>query len=183
MSLETEALDLYPIQAVHIGARQLHIESYRPSLTTLEFEDADYEISVGHSEYDAEEKLIQIAARIEVGKAEGGTETKGEEKKKSQKLPFHLIVEVIGLFKVNDVVFPADKIYDWASGNAMFILYPFLREHVFALTARAGFVPMLLPLIQVPTFKIAGTKESMRPLKPKRAALANTSKPKRKPRR
>ncbi len=31
------------------------------------------------------------------------------------------------------------------------ILQPYLREHVFALTARAGFQPLILPLIEVPT--------------------------------
>ncbi len=87
---------------------------------------------------------------IEVGVIiEYGIETKPDEV-----VPFALRVHIMGQFKVDESTFDKAKIDKWARINAPYILYPYLREHVFALTARSGFDPVLLPLVELPTIKI-----------------------------
>ena len=144
--MERETLKLHPIQAVHIAPRELYLKAHVPPSASFEFDEADYELDIGHSDYNAEQKLIQIAARIRIGSEEPDEPIEGP--------PFFLNIEVVGVFEVDDTLFPAERIYEWATTNAVFILYPYIREHVFALTARAGFKPMLLPLVEVPLFKI-----------------------------
>jgi preprotein translocase subunit SecB len=105
--------------------------------------------AVGHSDYDKENSTIQVATKIEVGMD-----------KRKPKLPFSMRIELIGVFKVDESNFPVDKIMDWALRNAPIIMFPYLREHAFALTARSGFSPMILPLMQVPAFQITPPKKA-----------------------
>lgn len=157
MSQENETkLKLYPIQATHIGPRELYIKANLPPSDSLGIEESDYTLTVGHSAYDEENKLIKIAVRIEAGHPLKSEKTDaGDEVGPSPEVSaYHLRIEIEGLFVVDDSVFPAARIYEWATTNVIFILYPYLREHVFALTARSGFKPMLLPLVEVPVFKI-----------------------------
>ncbi|HKP38178.1 MAG TPA: protein-export chaperone SecB [Pyrinomonadaceae bacterium] len=153
---EEETLKLYPIQAVHIGPRELYIKANEPPSESLGMEGSDCDFVVGHSDYDPSEKVIKIAIKAEAGRSqrssEGGPESKEVETKDLP--PFHLRIEMVGIFAVDDTMFPADRIYEWANNNALFIMYPYLREHVFALTVRAGFKPLLLPLVEVPLFRI-----------------------------
>lgn len=69
-------------------------------------------------------------------------------------IPYFLFVEVVGIFEVDESKFPPDRIYEWANANAMYVMYPYLREHVYALTSRAGFRPLLLELLEVPLFTL-----------------------------
>jgi preprotein translocase subunit SecB len=157
MSQEPETLKLYPIQATHIGPRELYIRANLPPAESLGIEESDYVLTVGHSAYDEETKVIQIAVRIEAGHSLKSLEKSpqvSDGDPSEEVTPYHLRIELSGHFMVDDSVFPAERIYDWANTNAIFIMYPYLREHVFALTARSGFRPMLLPLVEVPLFRI-----------------------------
>ena len=75
----------------------------------------------------------------------------GEEKE--SELPYFLKVELAALFEVDESKFDKEHIYDWARRNAPFILFPYLREEAYALTIRAGYKPLILPLLEVPTFQ------------------------------
>lgn len=157
MEKDPEILKLYPIQAAHIAPRELYIKANVPPSDTIGVQDdTEFDLSTGHSDYDPDDKMINIAVRIEVGAPDTTPPTTEvlEQGPEKEVPPFHLRVELLGIFEVDDAVFPADKIYDWAKVNALFIMYPYLREHVFALTARMGFRPMLLPLVEVPLFRI-----------------------------
>jgi preprotein translocase subunit SecB len=43
---------------------------------------------------------------------------------------------------------------NFQQNGARIALSPFLREHVYSLTSRAGIKPVILPLIQVPLFQV-----------------------------
>lgn len=162
MSQEPDILKLYPIQALHIGPRELHIRANEPPSESLGMEESACEFVVGHSDYDQTEKVIKIAIKAEAGRAYKQESTENAEAEPKGDLPpFHLRIEMVGIFAVDDSVFPADRIYEWANSNALFIMYPYLREHVFALTARAGFKPLLLPLVEVPLFRITPNPEAV----------------------
>lgn len=145
MAKETknEKLKLHPIQMISLGVLELYIKANeRPDLSK-KVEPEIISFSIGHNEYDKENSTIQVATKIEVGM-----------EKKKAKTPFSMKIEIIGEFKVDENQFPVDKILDWAARNAPLIMFPYLREHAYSLTARCGFYPMVLPLMQVPTFKL-----------------------------
>lgn len=95
----------------------------------------------GYSEFDDESQQIAVKIGIEIDSNQDDS-------------PFDLEVELLGVFNVDLERFKEEFIEDWASKNAPLILYPYLREQVHGLTNRAGFEGLLLPLFEVPTFKL-----------------------------
>ncbi len=148
-----ESLKLYPVQLVNFGVKELSIRAHvPPEGSDAKIDLKDCSIITGHSDYDVEEKTISVSLKLEAGGKEDDLVT--------------MKIELMGLFQVLDEKrFPISRISEWASHNAPVILYPFLREHVYALTARCGFKPLTLPLVVVPVFKIDKPKQT----KPKRA--------------
>jgi preprotein translocase subunit SecB len=63
-------------------------------------------------------------------------------------------VEILGRFSIDTKAFPVEHVPEWARTNAPIMLFPYLREHVYSLTLRAGFKPAVLPLITVPTIRV-----------------------------
>src|SRR6266496_6086773 len=126
----------YPIQANFIAVRELYIKSHVPPNQRVQVDSANFILKTAHSSYDEAQHVIEVGVIIEYG-----IETKPDEV-----VPFALRAHIMGQFKVDESTFEKAKIDKWARINAPYILYPYLREHVFALTARAGFNPVLLPL-------------------------------------
>lgn len=140
---EQQGWALHPIQIESVRILELHIKPLVQPDLALQIEGTDVSLSSAHSRFDAENGVIQVAVKVEAGFKEDQKEA-----------PFQLRVELAGRFRVNSDAFPIDQINHWASHNAPLILFPYLREHVFALTGRSGFRPFLMPLMEVPTFKI-----------------------------
>jgi len=95
----------------------------------------------GHSDFNHDTSQIGVKVGVSI-------------ESKEDHSPFDLKVELMGVFDVDQSEFNIEYIEDWSSKNAPLVLYPYLREHVHALTSRAGFEGLLLPLFVVPTFKI-----------------------------
>ena len=127
----------HPIQIRSLNVRELHLKTHVPSDSIDEIDSSAYSILVGHSDYDGES--IQVGVKL----------TAGDED--PEEAPFRLVAELVGEFEVDEDEFPVEHLGDWAYENAPYILMPYLREHVFALTNRCGLDPMLLPLAKVPT--------------------------------
>jgi len=104
--------------------------------------ETDFSMVTGHSEYYKEEHKIGVKISVEIGIDQDTS-------------PFSLRVELMGIFDVDESRFPIMHIEHWAKTNAPLVLYPYLREHVYGLTTRAGFSGMLLPLFEIPTFKVS----------------------------
>lgn len=132
---------LHPIQLQSIKVLELSIiintENQQQELP----DSGSFSLSHGHSKFDPEEKDIVLKIGVEI-----------DENHKNS--PFTLKVELIGVFFVDDSNFPIEYIDNWAEENAPLILYPYLREHVFSLTSKAGFSGILLPLFEVPVLKL-----------------------------
>lgn len=103
--------------------------------------EADFTMTTGHSEYHKEEHKIGVRISASIGEGQDA-------------FPFSLRVELIGIFDVDENRFPIMHIEHWAKTNAPLVLYPYLREQVYGLTNRAGFSGMLLPMFEIPTFKV-----------------------------
>lgn len=136
--------NLHPIQLVSIGVRELHITANEHPDVDTTSDSGDFFFSVGTSDYDPDTQSIGVGVRLEIGT---------DKCKCEEPSPFILTIELVGTFDV-DEKFPVKHIDRWARNAAPLILFPYLREHAFALTARCGFKPILLPLLEVPTFKI-----------------------------
>jgi len=142
-SPEDKGPPVYPIQANFVAVRELYIKSHVPPNQRVKANPENFIMKTAHSAYDEASHLIEIGVIIEYG-----IETKPDEV-----IPYSLRAHIMGQFKVDETKFKKEKIDLWARINAPYILYPYLREHVFALTARGGFDPVLLPLVELPTIK------------------------------
>ena len=140
----TERASIYPIQANFIAVRELYIKPHLPPNQRLGANPDEFTMKTAHTAYDEERHVIEVGSQVEYA-----IETKAD-----QVAPYSLRVHIMGQFRVDESQFDKAKIDAWARINAPYILYPYLREHVFALTARAGFEPLLLPLLELPTIKI-----------------------------
>lgn len=126
---------------------------------TDDFTPDGFAIETGHSPYDQDEKSITVRMRVVVGDDEPTVQAEDDlcediPQDSCVENPLYIHVEVQGLFSVEPERFPVEHIEDWAAKNAPLILYPYVREHVFALSARANIKPLLLPLFEVPTYKV-----------------------------
>jgi len=142
MSQEIETLKPYPIQATYMGVRELYIKANVLPSEKIQLEDPEPVLSLGHTKYNEAQKTIRIGIKLEMGNDKEGS-------------PFHLRIQLFGEFQVDETKFPIDRLSEWASKNALYIFHPFLREHVFALTSRCGFSPLLLQLLEVPTITVS----------------------------
>ena len=130
---------LHAIQLDSVKVIELFIRSnHRPEHTT-QADTAQFSLTSSHSPYDPEKKELRVIAGVEIGMGKKPT------------TPFSMKIQLMGFFTIDDSKFDLSQLDDWADRNAPLILYPFLREHSFALSARCGFNPVLLPLMQVPT--------------------------------
>jgi len=139
---------LHPIQLQYLGVRELSIRSYDPPGNTVSAraENASLKV-ICPDNFDPAVGAFSVSVVLEIGsEQEPEVPTEGTE-------PYYMRIELRGFFSVDTSKFAAEHVADWAQRGAMFVLYPFLREHAFGLSSRAGFKPLLLPLLQVPTFK------------------------------
>ncbi len=135
--------NLHPIQLVRLGVKELFIRANVPPDTERGTNPVECLVEVGTTSYDTDQKIIGVSLRLELGTNENDTEA-----------PYAMRVELVGFFQVDEDRFPMEQLSHWTEHNAPLILYPFVREHAFGLSSRCGFRPLLLPLLEVPTFKI-----------------------------
>lgn len=138
-----EPIKKHAIQLVSLKVLELFIKA-NPNMDdphSQKIDEAEFSLVTGYSEYHKEEHKIVIKISAEIGVDEVAA-------------PFLLRVELAGVFDVDESRFPIMHIESWAKTNAPLVLYPYLREQVYGLTNRAGFAGMLLPLIEIPTFKV-----------------------------
>lgn len=127
-----------------------------------DFTPEGFAIETGYSPYDEDNESIAVRMRVVVGDDDLSQDASGLEDSsvnENSENPLYIHVEVQGVFTVDPEHFPIQHIEDWAAKNAPLILYPYVREHVFALSARANIKPLLLPLFEVPTYKISNSNE------------------------
>src|ERR1035441_6352683 len=137
-SVETHTIQPHAIQLKAILVEELHIEVKRQQ-PDQEPNEYPIRVFVAHSPYDAERKIIQVGIKAETSDPDS--------------TPYNLIVEILGIFDVDESAFPIKEINHWAEFNAPYILFPFLREQIHSLTFRAGQKPAILPLFTMPSQK------------------------------
>lgn len=131
---------LHAIQLVAIQTTELHIKVMGDPSLLESFEGCATTLEASHSAYDEAEQTIQIRVRASVSESES--------------VPLSLSVEIVGLYNVDESQFDKRLVQDWAKINAPYTLYPYVREHVFSLATRVGVKGLLMPLLEIPTFKV-----------------------------
>ncbi len=131
----------HPIQLVNLGVRELFIESHQAPDPNVGAVPEECSIQISSSPYDSSNKRLIVSLRLESGVKADPTKT-----------PYAMRIELVGVFQVDDTQFSVEHVDDWARNGAPLVMFPFLREHAYSLSLRCGFRPMLLPLLDVPTF-------------------------------
>lgn len=131
---------LHAIQLIAVQITELSIRVTADPSTLNQFEEGFVQLQTAHTPYNEADKTVQVRVRAEVPEDKG--------------LPVSLHVEVVGAFQVDEDKFDKQYVEAWAKSNAPLVLYPFLREQVFSLTVRVGMQGLLIPLMEVPSFKV-----------------------------
>lgn len=140
--------NLHPIQisAIHVGQLYIKINDASAFDTDNEELSRGFNLEVGASEFDEVNKVMHVRLRAAIGRHDDQTDNEDS--------PINLFVELHGTFDVDTEKFPMQYIERFAMNNAPLLIYPYLREHVMGLTIRAGMPGLILPLFEVPQFKI-----------------------------
>lgn len=143
-----EKFNLHPIQLSSIRVGQLYIKINDASAFDKDNEEIikGFNLEVAASEFDESNNVIHVRLRTSIGQNEDHSD--------NENYPINLLVELHGTFSVDTEKFPIKYLERFAMGNAPLIIYPYLREHVMGLTTRAGIPGLILPLFEVPQFKI-----------------------------
>ncbi|MCM2546224.1 protein-export chaperone SecB [Burkholderia glumae] len=137
---EQQPLPLHAIQLVDLRVAEI---SLRANLDVRKTEaPGEFQFEAGHTKYQTDSKRILVKVSAKMGDVDDGVS------------PFALRVELIGTFVVDSSRFREEHVPQWAQTNAPLVLYPYLREQVYGVTSRAGFSATVLPLLQIPTFRV-----------------------------
>lgn len=152
-------MNIHPIQLSSVFVKELHIYADDPPSAGGELDNLRFALEVGTGTYNPQDKTVAVGVRL----LSKGESEENDDAEANNDTPSHspsLRVEILGKFIVDDESFPVDKIGEWAEKNAPYILLPYLREHVYSLTMRAGYAPLILPMYQVPVFNLVPKDKS-----------------------
>lgn len=140
-----ENIDLHPIQLESIAIKKLSIDVWDMNQAINYKGDLSLQIQNGHGEFNPEDSSINVAVRANLG-----TPIPDESQKYIESAPFYIEVELFGLFIVDTKQFDVKHLPQWAKVNAPFLLMPYLREHLYGLSARANIQDIIIPLFVQP---------------------------------
>ena len=69
---------------------------------------------------------------------------------------FELSVKLEGHFEVDFNRFKPEYIDEWARVNAMFLIFPYVREHMYGLALRVGVRGIMIPTLVIPRLPSRG---------------------------
>ena len=144
MSAPTASEVPYPIQPTFINVRRLHFVAHRPPSPNDRIEESTITIAQSSTPFNEQTRRVQITLKADFG-------FDGQPLAKPP--PFSVSVAITAEFVIGDT-FPRDKIQLWIAKNAAYVIYPYLRERLYYITSQAGFPPIVLPLMQIPTIRI-----------------------------
>jgi preprotein translocase subunit SecB len=160
--MSIENFKLHAVQLKALQVLKLMIEVHDPGKALSDdYEVAEYSLETGRSEFNAENSTINVVMRIRAGKCaiDEGNDNSVDKNEIFAAQPVSFLVEVGGTFEIDTTLFSPNHINHFAETNAPLIIYPYVREQVYGLSTRVGIKAMLLPLLEIPTFKIVQNSE------------------------
>jgi preprotein translocase subunit SecB len=144
---KAEAVDgsliLHPIQLEFVAAKELTIRSKMPPAKDYRLPEGQAIFGGSISVFDEATRKFQVTFVVTIGDSEFSRAD----------LPLYLRIELVGGFVVTVPEIKAETAIQWANAAARFTLLPYLREHVAGLSSRAGYSPVMIPLLQVPVLQ------------------------------
>ncbi|MGP3790277.1 protein-export chaperone SecB [Pseudomonas sp. B392_1p] len=137
-------MKLHPIQLIGTFVDKLEIDVHNRHDFPDDSYPKDFKYIVYRTDFDEESSEVSVKVELSIKPATEEVDR-----------PFSMIVAVSGHFRIDTSKFPAEHIENWCFKNAPVILLPFIRDHAYSLSMRAGFNPVLLPLVEVPNFVIS----------------------------
>lgn len=141
-------MSLHPMQIKYVGVRELILRTFLPPDLNTKLDvngvlKPKYRYNT--TEYDDKSNTIMVFADCEMG---------ADDTEKD--IPLYLKVSLgVHFQNINPDKFSKETAMKFAKEYSHFMIHPFLREHVFALSARSGLPPIILPSLQVPIFSKA----------------------------
>lgn len=142
-----ESFNYHPIQLKQVEVLELAFSKYCDDLK--DEDKSHFQFMHTYSDFDNENKTFGVKVRAEVYPPQGEDS-------------YLISAEIAGVFSVDTESFNPERIESFSRRNGPLILYPYLREQVFGLAARAGVPAPTLPLFQIPPF-ILSNKDSQQP--------------------
>jgi hypothetical protein len=136
-------LDLHPIQLEYVAVKELTIRSKIAPSREYILPPGQALFTGGISPFDESARKFQVAFAVTIGDTEFTR----------MDLPLYLRVDIVGGFVVTSPEIKGEDALAWAHVGARFTLLPYIREHVASLSGRAGYCPLILPLLQVPVLQ------------------------------
>lgn len=153
--MSNEQFKLHPIQLRALQILRLNIEVHDPARAMSDdYELAEYALETGRSDYNRDDSTIHVMMRVRYGRFAIDEELSPSRKVEFENQPVSFLVEVGGIFDVDATVFPLNQVERFAEHNAPLIIYPYVREQVYGLCTRVGIKTLLLPLFEVPTYRL-----------------------------
>ena len=143
-------ISLHPIQLQFVAVRELFIQTFYPPVPGENYVPEAGQLTTSVAQFDAERKVIQISLQFKIGLDHEPSEEEISEIKSKSAQPFRIRVHLVAQFSIDTNNFPESKIQQWGKANAPALMFPFLREHVFGLTSRCSYTPLILPMIVLP---------------------------------
>lgn len=141
-------LQPHPLELVKVDVVQLtFVTNKRPTVETY-IDGRNVELSVRQDPIETEGEWLQVFVRAAYGIP--GIDCEPED---APTTDCSLIVELAGTFRKH-MDLPRETLELFQNNGALIILTPYLREHVYSLSARAGIQPIIIPILQVPVFKL-----------------------------
>lgn len=137
---QMDSFKTHPIQLDQIKVLELSLVANLENQQEEPPTEGEFNLYHGHSKFNSEERKVAVKIGLKID----STNTNS---------PFYLNIEILGIFSVSED-FDDRHVDSWAKKNGPLVIYPYLREHAYSLTSRAGFEGIILPLFEVPAFKI-----------------------------
>lgn len=143
----------HPIELLRVQLVRLFFASnIPPGADTVEVDPKNVLIMYMPESLDSREKHFGVRVRAVYGYP--GIDIP-EDTTDFDAIPYSFLVEMLGSFRVNMEEMPLETIKRFQEKGASTVLAPFLREEVFALTMRAGYQPVIMPVTLVPIIRVS----------------------------
>lgn len=138
-------MEKHAIQLEHVGLSKIEFTGYRSGSGEHHVSENAVEVSFSYSPYQEGSNRITLIGEAIIGELLESPSTELIDAN-----PFYLHLRLHGFFSIDADDFDVAFADDFASKNAPFLMYPFLREQVYSLAIRCGFPNVMIPLVKIP---------------------------------
>ena len=139
--------ELHPIQLKEIFVSELSALVHDQNAARDFQGNVNVKTKMGNTPYEEGSSFVGVRVDVSVAPAlEEGKECPS----------FEFSVKLEGHFEVDFTKFKPEYIDEWARVNAIFLIMPYVREHMYGLALRTGIRGIVLPMLVIPRLPSKG---------------------------